>query len=156
MQNRSRHLHWYRDSVSEPVKISHRKLASEPSQVSRKTRCAVGFAVWLLPRADRARYRVEFAAELADTPRCDQASYAARQARRAWATRRSLKGMPSVWPTRVVVVFGSGACSAAYLARLGWPAAFLGSVFTIALMWVISSHARTGRLASLIRAARKR
>jgi len=130
--------------------------ARERSSTSRRTKCAAGLAVRLLPPADRARYRQEFAAELADLPRCDQAPYAFRLVSRTWSLRRSLKDKPPVRSTKVVVVVGAGACSAAGLASVGWPAAFLGSVVVIALAWTISSADRTRHLATLIRTARKK
>jgi hypothetical protein len=133
-----------------------RRDAGERSSVSRRTKCAAGLAVRLLPPADRARYRQEFAAELADLPRCDQAPYAFRLVSRAWSLRRALKEGPPVRSTKIVVVVGAGACSAAGLASVGWPAAFLGSVVVIALAWTISSADRTRHLASLIRTARKK
>jgi RNA polymerase-binding transcription factor len=126
--------------------------ASKPARVSRRTRCATGLTVRLLPPADRARYRQEFAAELADLPRCDQAPYAIRLACRAWPLRSSLTGRRSVRSSRVVVVVTTGAGGAVCLATLGWPAAVLGSVLIIALMWIISDPNRTRHLASLIRA----
>jgi hypothetical protein len=128
----------------------------ERGAFSRRTRCITGLAVRLLPPTDRARYREEFAAELADLPRRDQAPHAFRLAFRAWSLRRSLTGKPSIRSTRVVIVVGSGACGFAALAASGWPAAFLGSVLIIAGGWVVSSQDRTRRLASLIRAARKK
>ena len=124
---------------------------------SRKTRYASRLAVRLLPPADRARYRQEFAAELADLPRRDQAPHAFRLAVRAWSLRRSLTGRPSRRSTGVVLVVAvGGAEGAVLLAGLDWPATVLGSVVVIALMWTINSRARTRHLASLIRATRKK
>ncbi len=128
--------------------------ASKPARVSRRTQCATGLAVRLLPPVDRARYREEFATELADLPRCDQAPYAVRLVCRSWSLRRSLTGKRSVRPARVLVVVIPGAGSAVCLAALGWPAAILGSVAIMALMWTVSSLDRTQHLVSLIRAAR--
>jgi hypothetical protein len=130
--------------------------ATKRAGVSRRTKWAIGLAVRLLPPADRARYRQEFAAELADLPRCDQTPYAFRLVCRAGSLRRSLMRRPSVRSTRIVVVVGSGVCGFTALAASGWPAAFLGSVLIIAGAWTVSSQDRTRRLANLIRAARKR
>jgi hypothetical protein len=130
-------------------------VATMPADVSRRTRYAVGLAVRLLPSADRARYRAEFAAELADLPGCDRAPHATRLACRTWALRRSLSGKSSVRSTRVVVVVAAtSAGSAVFLADLAWPVAVLGSVLIFALMWTVSSRDRTRHLGSLIRAAR--
>jgi DnaK suppressor protein len=128
--------------------------ASKPARLNRKTQCATGLAVRLLPPADRARYREEFATELADLPRCEQAPYAVRLVCRSWSLRRSLTGRRNIRSTRIVVVLGTGAGGAVCLAALGWPAAVLGSMVIIALMWTVSSPDRTRHLASLIRAAR--
>ena len=121
---------------------------------SRRVNCAVHIAVRLLPPGDRARYREEFAAELADLPRIDQAPYALRLITRAWALRVSLSGNPVVRPARVVVVIGAGAGVFDALIAVSWPGALLGSVVTLAGAWTISSGDRTRRLASLIKSAR--
>jgi hypothetical protein len=132
-------------------------VATKPATGSRRTRCATSLAVRLLPPAHRARYRQEFAAELAELPRCDQAPYAFRLACRAWSLRCSLTGQLGVRATKVVVVVAaSTAEGAVLLAGLDWPAAVLGSTLVIALMWTVNSRDRTRHLASLIRAARKR
>lgn len=127
---------------------------ARPARPGRRTRCATGLAVRLLPPADRDRYREEFAAELADLPRADQAPYAIRLVFRAWSLRCSLTGRSSHRPVSVVVVVAVGADCLAWLAGIDWPAAVLGGVVVIALMWTVSNQDRTRRLATLIRAAR--
>ena len=88
---------------------SRKAEGSREGSLSRRTRCATILAVRLLPPADRARYREEFAAEIADLPRRDRAPYAIRLARLSWSLRRALTGKPSVSSSRVVVVVGPGA-----------------------------------------------
>jgi hypothetical protein len=132
-----------------PLDADGRGTATQRAKVSRRTRCATGVAVRLLPPADRERYREEFAAELADLPRADQAPYAIRLAWRALSLRRSLVGKGGV-----VVAAGAGGCVC--LAVMGWPAAVLGGMALIAVMWTVNSQDRTRRLATLIRAARSR
>lgn len=121
---------------------------------ARRTRCASGLAVRLLPPADRARYREEFAAELADLPRVDQAPHAIRLVGRSWSLRRSLTGRGRPASTLVIVAAGVG--SSAYAAAIGWPTVVLGGAVIAAVMWTISRPDRTRHLASLIRAARSR
>jgi hypothetical protein len=127
-------------------------MMTSPVRVSHRTRCAAGLAVRLLPPADRQRYREEFAAELADLPRIDQAPYAFRLVGRAWSLRRSLTGRGRPASALVIVVASAG--GSAYAAVIDWPAAVLGCAVIAAVMGAISSPDRTRRLASLIRAAR--
>ena len=166
--DRSQYLYGYLDLASEsawvlrrnpfskPATASHRRPTSKPARVSRKTWYVTGLAVRQLPPADRARYRQEFASELADLPRRHQAPHAVRLVRNAWSQRRSLTGKPSVQSTRVMLVVGTGAGSAVCLSTMGWPATALGSVVVTAVMWTISSQERTRRLATLIRAVLNR
>lgn len=123
--------------------------------VSRRARSATSVAVHLLPPADRERYREEFAAELADLPRCDQAPYAFRLVTRSWSLRRSLTGRSTARSTTIVIslVLTTGA-ETVWLPRLGWPAAFLGTAVVLAVVWTVSSRDRARRLANLIRAFR--
>lgn len=122
---------------------------------SRRARSAVSLAVHLLPPADRERYREEFAAELADLPRCDQAPYALRLVTRSWSLRQPLTGRSTARSTTIVIslVLTTGA-EAVWLPRLGWPAAFLGTAVVLAVVWTVSSRDRARRLGNLIRAFR--
>jgi hypothetical protein len=110
----------------------------------------------MLPPADRARYREEFAAELADLPHADQAPYAIRLVFRAWSLRRSLTRRSSGRSVSVVVVVTAGGECLAWLAGIDWPAATFGDVIVAALMWTITSQDRTRRLATLVRSVRGR
>jgi hypothetical protein len=122
-------------------------------QASRRTRCATNIAVRLLPPSDRSRYRQEFAAELADLPRTDQAPYAIRLVTRAWSLRRSLQS--SSHRSSINVAVGSAAASGtALLAGISWPGVVLGGMTVAAIMWTITSQGRTQRLTALIRAVR--
>jgi hypothetical protein len=142
--------------VDVPCVPVQRAAAERASDVSRRTLHTTRLAVRLLPPADRARYREEFAAELADLPRCDQAPHAVRLVFRAWSLRRSLAGKVSIRSIRVVIAVGLGSGGATALSTLGWPTTVLGTVVIMAFMWTISSPARTRHLTSLIRAARKK
>ena len=133
----------------------HRGHGTQMSAPSRRTRWAAGLAVRLLPPADRERYRQEFASELADLPRIDQAPHAIRLVFRAWPLRRSLKGKASV-RTGTVIVVAVGGGSLAWTAAVSWPAAVLGGALIAAVLMTINSNERTRRLASLIRATRGR
>jgi hypothetical protein len=126
-----------------------------PATLSRRTRCATRMAVRLLPPADRERYREEFASELADLPRIDQAPYAVRLVFRAWSQRRSLRGKASV-RAGTVIGMAAGSGGLAWMAAVSWPAAVLGGTLIAAVLMTINSNERTRRLASLIRAARGR
>jgi hypothetical protein len=127
------------------------------AKVSRRTRYATALAVGMLPPGDRDRYGKEFAAELADLPRCDQAGYAIRLVYRGWSLRRSLTGRRETRSTRVVVTVAvSTADGALLLMGADWPAALLGAVLIGALMWTVNSEDRTRHLVSLLRAARKK
>jgi hypothetical protein len=123
--------------------------------VSRRARSATSVAVHLLPPADRERYREEFAAELADLPRCDQAPYAFRLVSRSWSLRRSLTGRSTARSTTILIslVVTTGA-ETVWLPRIGWPAAFLGAIVVLAAVWTVSSRDRARRLGNLIRAFR--
>lgn len=101
--------------------------ASKPARPSPRTRCATGLAVRLLPPGDRARYREEFAAELADLPQCDQVPHALRLVCRAWSLRSSLKGgSRRAGPTSVVVTGATvNVVGAVSLSTLGWSAVVL-------------------------------
>ena len=127
---------------------------SERAHLSRRTRSAIRLALLPLPCADRERYSQEYASELAELPRAEQAPYAIRQALRAWWLRRSLKGKSGVGSGSVVVVVAAGAGGGVCLAAMSWPAAVLGGLAVIAVMWTVSNPDRTRRLATLIRAAR--
>ena len=70
----------------------------DKEQPSRRTRGSTALGLRLLSPLDRQRYREEWAAELADLPRCDQAPSAFRLLSRAWSLRRALSGKPSRAP----------------------------------------------------------
>lgn len=142
-----------RDLIERRAKPGQRSRQS--TRVSRRARSATSLAVHLLPPADRERYREEFAAELADLPRCDQAPYAFRLVSRSWSLRRSLTGRSTARSTTIVIslVLTTGA-ETVWLPRLGWPAAFLGIAMVLAVVWTVSSRDRARRLANLIRAFR--
>lgn len=71
------------------------------------------------------------------------------------AAKKSHRRNPSSsLSVRKVGLAATGAGSAVYLAGLGWPAAVLGSVLIVAVMWTISDLNRTRHLATLIRAIR--
>src|SRR5262249_31700431 len=97
-----------RDVCQVPLILMQEPAVERPADLSPRTLHLTRLAVRLLPPADRARYREEFAAELADLPRCDQAPHAVRLAFRAGHLRRSLTGKPSVRSTRVVMAVGVG------------------------------------------------
>ena len=137
-----------------PVGAVRVVLAGRRATVSRRTRYATGIAIRLLPPADRARYRQEFAAELADLPRIDQGPYAFRLVTRAWWLRRELKGKKTSASAGVTTLVLATGGSIAFQIAIGWPAAILGGVAIFALMWTINSADRTKRLATLIRSAR--
>jgi hypothetical protein len=130
--------------------------ADRPKRLSRRTRCAADLALRLLSPADRQRYREEWAAELADLPRRDQAPYAFRLLSRAWWLRRELSGKPSRAPhvALAVVVMAPGADVVAALVGLDWPAVVLGGGWMLGMAWVVSSKDRTHNLVSLIKSAR--
>jgi hypothetical protein len=126
---------------------------AKPPQPSRRTRCATDLAVRLLSPVHRQRYRQEWAAELVDLPRCDQAPYAFRLLSRGWLLRRELSEKPSRAPSvgLAVMVVVPGADALAALCGLDWPAAIVGVGWTIGLAWVVSSRDRTKHLVTLIR-----
>jgi len=130
---------------------------AKPSQPSRRTRCAADLALRLLSPVDRQRFREEWAAELADLPRRDQAPHAFRLLSRSWYLRRELSDKPARNPRGVLLVVGvviPGADALAALCGLNWPAAVVGVGWTLGLMWVVSRKERTQRLIALIREAR--
>ncbi len=106
---------------------------------------------------DRQRHREEWAAELADLPRRDQAPYALRLLSRAWSLCRELSDKPRRNPRNGLVVLGvliPGADVVAALCGLDWPAAVVGLGWMLGLLWIVSSKDRTQRLVDLIREAR--
>lgn len=142
-----------RDLIERRAKPGQRP--TQLSGVSRRARAATSVAVHLLPPADRERYREEFAAELAELPRCDQAPYAFRLVTRSWSLRRALIGRSMARSTTIVIslVVTTGA-ETVWLPRLGWPTACLGTAVVVAVVWAVSSRDRARRLGNLIRAFR--
>jgi hypothetical protein len=134
------------------VRPYYRRIPGDIARTSRRTRCATDLAVRLLPPGDRERYRLEFASELAELPRSDQAPYAMRLVWHALSHRQALTGGGLRVSAAVTVAAGSGLCGTV----IGWPAAVLGGVVVFAIMWTVDSPDRTRRLATLIRAARSR
>jgi hypothetical protein len=132
-------------------------LAWPHARLSRRTRFATDLAVRMLAPIDRQRYRQEWAAELADLPRRDQAPCALRLLSRAWSLRRELSEKPRRNPRTGLVIVGvvvPSADAVAALCGLDWPAAVVGLGWMLGLMWVVSSKDRTQRLIDLIREAR--
>jgi hypothetical protein len=128
------------------------------TNISRRTRCVADLALRMLPPVDRQRYREEFAGELADLPRRDQAPHALRLLSWAWSQRRELSGKPSRNPRAGLVVVGvvvPGADAVTALCGLDWPAATVAICWTLGLLWILSSKDRTQRLIDLTREARK-
>jgi hypothetical protein len=137
--------------------IMLRGKASERSRLSRRTRFAVDLALRLLSPVDRQRYREEWAAELGDLPRRDQAPYAFRLLSHAWSLRRELSDKPPKNPRAGLVIVGvviPSADGVAAFCGLDWPAAALGVTWVLSLLWVVSSKERTQHLIALIREAR--
>jgi hypothetical protein len=142
-----------RDLIERRAKQSQRP--RQLTGASRRTRSAANLAVHLLPPADRARYREEYAAELAALPRCDQAPYAFRLLSRSWSLRRSLTGRSTASATTLVITLAvTTGAETVWLPGLGWPAACLGTAVVLAVLWTVSSRDRARRLANLIRAFR--
>ena len=132
-------------------------LSVEFRRPSRRTRCAADLALRFLPPVDRQRYREEWAAELANLPRRDQAPYAFRLLSHAWWLRRELSSKPHRNPRNVLIIVGvviPGADAVAALCGLDWPAAVVGLGWAAGLGWVVSSQERTQHLIALIREAR--
>jgi len=130
---------------------------SKTAAVNRRTRCATDLALRLLRPVDRQRYREEWAAELADLPRKDQAPHALRLLSRALRLRRGLIDKPAThprWHLLVVGVVIPGGDALVALCGLDWPAAVVGVAWMLGLLYVISSKERTQLLISLIREAR--
>jgi hypothetical protein len=103
----------------------------KPPQPSRRTRCAADLALRLLSPLDRQRFREEWAAEIADLPRRDQAPHAFRLLIRSWSLRRELGDKPARNPREVLLVVGvaiPGADALAALCGRNWPAAVVGGV----------------------------
>jgi hypothetical protein len=142
------------DLVYEKFRYMSGASAGGAVKISRRTECATHLAVRMLPPAQRARYRQEFRAELAELPRIDQAPYAFRLVSHAWWLRRELEGKATsasaCMTTGILTVGGSIACQVV----IGWPAAILGGIAILTLAWTISSADRTGRLATLIHSVR--
>ena len=137
--------------------IMLRGKASERSRLSRRTRFAVDLALRLLSPVDRQRYREEWAAELGDLPRRDQAPYAFRLLSHAWSLRRELSDKPPKNPRAGLVIVGvviPSADGVAAFCGLDWPAAALGVTWVLSVLWVVSSRDRTQHLIALIREAR--
>lgn len=132
-------------------------LAWPHARLSWRTRFATDLAVRMLAPIDRQRYRQEWAAELADLPRRDQAPCALRLLSRAWSLRRELSEKPRKKPAHRPGHRWCGVPSAdavAALCGLDWPAAVVGLGWMLGLMWVVSSKDRTQRLIDLIREPR--
>ena len=129
-------------------------------RASGRTRAAVWLAVQLLPAEHRARYREEYAAELADIDRRGQGAYGCRLVTRSWAQRRALRGKARQSTTISVAVTAPSAGIAAALitaVATGTTAiffaimAFAGIGFT---GWILISPERTARAVDLITAIR--
>jgi hypothetical protein len=122
---------------------------------SREARLAMSLAVFVLPRADKARYRAEFASELADLSalsRTRQWLHAFRLATHAVSLRGSLTNRSGLGPSLGIAV--GFTFSSASLTGIGWPGAVLCGAVLFVIGWTISNQERTKRLATLIRAAR--
>ena len=96
--------------------LQQRFLALPHARLSWRTRFATDLAVRMLAPIDRQRYRQEWAAELADLPRCDQATCALRLLSRAWSLRRELSEKPRKKPRTGLVIVG-----VVSRARMPWP-----------------------------------
>jgi hypothetical protein len=80
--------------ASESIAKAEERRKALAERQSRSAKGLVGVAVQILPRAERARYREEFHAELRALPRWRQVAYASRQLMLAWSVRRSLRERP--------------------------------------------------------------
>ena len=129
---------------------------TKPIRNSRITQCATDLALRFLPPADRHRYRAEWAAELTELPRRDQAPFACRLLTRAWSLRRELSDKPSRAPQLglAAMVAIPGADAVAAVCGLGWPAAAVAMSWGAGVAWTISNRARTRNLISIVRALR--
>jgi hypothetical protein len=130
-----------------------REYSSGSSVVRKVAHFATEFSVWVLPRANRERYELELASELAELPTRERARYAIRLVARSWSLRCSLTGTRLGFPGRQIGL-AAGVGSAIGVSLTGWPAAFAGTAAILALMWVIGSADRSRRLVSLIKALR--
>jgi hypothetical protein len=147
---------------AEPDAVPSAAVQAQPPTPTpvRRVPAAAGIAARILPPEHRARYREEWAAELADIARPDQPAYAFRLVTRSWAQRRALTSKPNRSTTVSLRITGPAVgVAAAFVTAVttGTTAIFFG-IMTIAGLgfagWVLISPARTAHLIEIITAAR--